>query len=281
MYDTLINAEELNTCLGQDNWLIFDCRFDLSDLTRGQRDYARSHIPGAVYANLDDDLSSPITNDSGRHPMPDIKKLCQWLADCGLNRQTQVIVYDDSYGAMSSRLWWLLKCLGHEAVAIVDGGWQAWLDLDCKVDSELPMLKVSSFSAELNGNCVVSTEDVLNNLSSDEFQLVDVRARDRFLGKMEPIDPVAGHIPGAVNIPLTDNLDDRGFFKTAPELKKLYSQVCAQYAADKQVYMCGSGVTACHSVFALVLAGYAFPSVYAGSWSEWIRDSDRPVAVGK
>ncbi len=281
MYDTLIKTDELLPHVNNKNWLIFDCRFDLSDVDKGQSSYAGSHIPSAIYAHLDDNLSSPVTVGSGRHPMPDINKLNQWLASCGLTEQTQVVVYDDSYAAMSSRLWWLLKCLGHEAVAILDGGWQAWVNQGLVVDSELPELHASNFSAELNDHCVVSTQAVFNNINSNEFQLVDVRTHERFIGKLEPIDPVAGHIPGAINMPLIDNLDDNGFFKTTAQLTAMYSALCDSGAAENQVYMCGSGVTACHSVFALSVAGLGFPKVYAGSWSEWIRDPDRPVATGQ
>ena len=280
MYTALITTGELKAHTGDNNWLIFDCRFDLSDVTRGSGDYAESHIPGAVYAHLDDNLSSPITPDSGRHPMPHIDVLVEWLASSGLTEQSQVVVYDDSFGAMSTRLWWLLKCLGHDAVAVLDGGWQAWVNEGFAVDNVLAEPIASSFRAEFNESSVFSTEQVFNNISSHEFQLVDVRARDRFIGKLEPIDPVAGHIAGAMNIPLTDNLDKNGFFKTAAQLTDLYAALCEQWAIDKQVFMCGSGVTACHSVFALAVAGFSLPGVYAGSWSEWIRDTTRPVATG-
>ncbi len=280
MYKTLIKAADLNSKLDDSNWLIFDCRFDLSDVSKGQRLYADSHIPGAIYAHLDDNLSSPITDDSGRHPMPDIEKLVNWLATCGLTRQSQVVVYDDSFGAMSTRLWWLLKNLGHEAVAVLDGGWQCWVNQGLIVDSKSPVLTASDFHAEFNESCIVTTKQVISNLQAHKFQLVDVRTHERFIGKAEPIDPVAGHIPGAINMPLGDNLDEKGFFKTTAGLNTLYSTVNEQWPPEQQVYMCGSGVTACHSVFALTLAGFSLPRIYAGSWSEWIRYDSRPVATG-
>ena len=280
MYKTLIKAEELVSHLEDESWLIFDCRFDLADVDKGHKSYAESHIATANYAHLDFNLSSPITPDSGRQPMPDINKLNQWLASCGLTEHCQVVVYDSSSGAMSSRLWWLLKCLGHESVAILDGGWQAWVNQGLAVDSKLPECQASTFSADFSDHCVVTTQKVLDNLNSDEFKLIDVRANERFIGKQEPIDPVAGHIPGAINMPLTDNLDENGFFKTVAQLKEMYAPLCESTPADKQVYMCGSGVTACHSVFALSVAGFAVSRVYAGSWSEWIRDPQRPVAIG-
>lgn len=280
MYKTVIQTEELISHLEDKNWLIFDCRFDLFDVSKGKQLYAKSHIPGSVYAHLDEHLSSPITPDSGRHPMPDLQKLIEWLSSCGLTEQTQVVVYDDSFGVMATRLWWLLKCMGHQTVALLDGGWQAWEDREFPVDSHLPKLKASNFQAGFNDSCVVSTSQVLANLKSQEFQLVDVRTHERFIGKLEPIDPVAGHIPAAINIPLSENLGEKGFFKTPEKLIQLYAQLNAKWSTDNQVFMCGSGVTACHSVFAMALAGFALPRVYAGSWSEWIRDNERPVAKG-
>lgn len=279
MYQTLIKAEQLVSHLNDRDWLIFDCRFDLANVHKGQALYEDSHIPGAVYAHLDKHLSSPISADSGRHPLPDSNKLVEWLASCGLTSTTQVVVYDDSYGAMSSRLWWLLKCLGHEEVALLDGGWQAWQRQDLAVDSQHPVLQRSNYQGHFNDAFIVTTNQVLQNIQTPEFQLIDVRTQQRFSGEMEPIDPVAGHIPGAINIPLGDNLDEQGLFKSVSELTAMYAAVNALHTTDKQVYMCGSGVTACHSVFAQALMGHALPAVYAGSWSEWIRDSNRPVAT--
>lgn len=281
MYTTIIQTDELKNRPGDKNWLIFDCRFDLSDASKGHKAYTKSHIPGAVYAHLDGHLSSPITPSSGRHPMPDLQKLVEWLASCGLTEQSQVVVYDDSFGAMATRLWWLLKCLGHQSVALLDGGWQAWESREFDVDSRLPKLKGSDFQASFDGSCVVSTAQVLANLNTHEFQLIDVRAHERFIGKSEPIDPVAGHIPAAINIPLTENLGENGFFKTPEKLIQLYAELNAHWSTENQVFMCGSGVTACHSVFALALAGFNLPRIYAGSWSEWIRDPSRPVATEK
>ena len=279
MYGSLITAEQLHTHFYHADWLVFDCRFNLADPEQGRRQYDESHIPGAVYAHLDQDLSSPITAQSGRHPLPESKAFCQWLSACGFDRHCQVVVYDDSGGAMASRLWWLLKCLGHEAVALLDGGWQAWLAAGYGVSHQHPARTPGHFDAEFDSGFWVSTDDIINNLEDPVFQLVDVRAAERYRGISEPIDPVAGHIPGAINIPLTENLDAQGKFKSVDELQALYAEVNQQYPADRQVYMCGSGVTACHSVLAQVVAGLALPRVYTGSWSEWIRDASRPVAT--
>lgn len=279
MFDTLIQVYELDSLLKNENCLIYDCRFDLADTEKGIRLYNESHIPGAFYAHLDHQLSSPITPDSGRHPMPDMDEFKKWLSDCGFNGSQQLVVYDDSFGAMASRLWWLLKCLGHEAVALLDGGWQAWIESGFEVTDKKTNRIPSNYIADFDDNCAISTLDVINNLNSPEFLLVDVRTVERFDGKAEPIDPVAGHIPGAINIPLTKNLQKSGRYKSPDDLRKLYAPLVDRCPAEQQVYMCGSGVTACHSVLALAVAGYGLPKVYTGSWSEWIRDSARPVVT--
>jgi thiosulfate/3-mercaptopyruvate sulfurtransferase len=277
IYDKLIQTDELLPRLGDTNWLIFDCRFDLADTTKGERLYHQSHIPGAIYAHLDRHLSSPVTPASGRHPLPQQVELVEWLAACGLRPDTQVVVYDDCFGAMASRLWWLLQCLGHRAVALLDGGWQAWQDQSLAQDARLPLLSPSSFNAVFDLQYMVDTDAVVDNLQSKQFQLIDVRSAERFSGKLEPIDPVAGHIPGALNRPLSDNLDARGFFKPVQQLQDYYAPIQADWASQQQVFMCGSGVTACHSVLATMIAGYPMPRLYTGSWSEWICDDARAV----
>jgi len=277
-YQHLISTQQLLSHLGEENWLVFDCRFDLADVEKGRRDYHQSHIPGAFYAHLDEQLSAPITPQSGRHPLPDIPALCSWLGECGLQSDKQVVVYDDSGGAMAVRLWWLLKGLGHDAVALLDGGWSQWQQQGLVCDDHIVKGTPADFSADFDDKLVVTTQQLVDNLASGGLQLVDVRAVERFNGEAEPIDPVAGHIPGALNIPLTQNLNERGCFKPAAELRALYQPLMQQCDSSRQVYMCGSGVTACHSLLALTIAGYPMPRLYAGSWSEWIRDAGRPVA---
>jgi thiosulfate/3-mercaptopyruvate sulfurtransferase len=279
MYANLVSTDQLWAHVSDENWLLFDCRFDLADTEKGRRAFQQSHIPGAFYAHLDEHLSSPITMQTGRHPLPDMNALNRWLASCGMQSKRQVVVYDDSGGAMAVRLWWLLKCLGHQKVAVLDGGWPAWVSKGYSTTAENPQAEMTPYQAAFNAHYTVSTHEVEKNVHEALFKLVDVRSAERFQGIAEPIDTVAGHIPGAINIPLTQNLDDEGFFKPVPQLKELYAPVMDQYPVEKQVYMCGSGVTACHSVFALSLAGLGFPRLYAGSWSEWIRDPDRPVAT--
>lgn len=278
-FENLIDCGQLAARLGEENYLVFDCRFDLADVERGERDYARGHIPGAVYAHLDRHLSSPITPTSGRHPMPDLTNLLAWLGRSGMHPGRQVVVYDDSFGAMAARLWWLLKCLGHDAVALLDGGWQAWRQGGFEINDYRVQPRAGSYHAALDWHNVVTTEQVLENLRAPEFLLVDVRTEERFLGVAEPIDPVAGHIPAAINIPLTRNIGSDGCFKPTHQLRELYADAVAVHDTTDQVYMCGSGVTACHSLVALCSAGYPMPRVYAGSWSEWIRDPERPVIL--
>ncbi|MDJ0880565.1 MAG: sulfurtransferase [Gammaproteobacteria bacterium] len=279
IFDTLITAEQLASRIDQPDGLIFDCRFDLADVEKGHAAYLESHIPGAIYAHLDHHLSGPITPLSGRHPLPDMRELAHWLQQQGMTSSRQVVVYDDSFGAMAARLWWLLKCLGHHAVALLDGGWQAWTAAGYTIDNQVIQPEAGSFDASFNRSCVVSSEQVLHNLENQEFCLVDVRASERFKGIHEPIDPVAGHIPHSCNLPLTHNLDDQGFFKSAQELRAIYKEINEKCSPKQQVYMCGSGVTACHSLVALSVAGFDRPRIYAGSWSEWIRDPSRPIIM--
>lgn len=282
--DLIVSANELLAMQGNHAALLIDCRFDLSDPSAGYRQWMESRIQGAVYAHLDELLSAPITHDSGRHPLPDMQKLTHWLIAQGWQHQRLTVVYDASGGAFAARLWWLLRCSGVDRVVVLDGGWQNWCTQGLPVEqssvSGNPKPQSSGTgnqpALQLNADCVVSSEAVVQNLEEFSFQMVDVRSQQRFQGLVEPIDPVAGHIPGAINIPLTDNLDENGCFKSTAELQLLYQPLLPQ--GKPVAVMCGSGVTACHSIFAMQLAGFDWPKLYAGSWSEWIRDPDRPVA---
>ena len=277
VFQTLITAAQLAKFVEQDACLVFDCRFNLADVEAGRQAYTESHIPGAVYAHLDEQLCSPITETSGRHPLPDMQLLVQWLGSQGMSDETPVVVYDDCGGAMAARLWWLLKGLGHEAVAVLDGGWQAWLAEGHEVTAQVAQKQPSPYQASFDWSLVVSTAAILDNVSTPSFLLVDVRTEERYQGIKEPIDPVAGHIPKAANLPLSENLDSDGYFKPAEQLRELYAPLDARCISRKQVYMCGSGVTACQSLLAVVIAGFPMPRLYDGSWSEWIRDADRPM----
>ena len=282
-FQTLLNCEQLAKRLDRPDWRIFDCRFDLAAPQRGEQSYAQAHLPGAFYAHLDRDLSSPITPQSGRHPLPDVDRLCRWLGDHGVESDTQVVVYDDTGGTMAVRLWWLLRWLGHNRVALLDGGWQAWTQAGRPLQETVPpAVEAVPFEGSPDWVQVVSSEALEQQLrgNGDKLHLMDARTRERFLGEAEPIDPVAGHIPGAFNLPLQDNLDSEGRFKPAQTLRTMYLDAFAGRTPESMVAMCGSGVTACHNLLAMELAGLHGGRLYAGSWSEWIRDAARPVATG-
>ncbi len=280
---TLIDAQTLAARLSDPMCVVVDCRFDLGDTGRGATAYAQSHIPGARYAHLDHDLSSPITPSSGRHPLPDPANLCDWLGRQGITPASQVVVYDDSGGTMAVRLWWLLRWLKHAEVAVLDGGWQAWNDAGLPVDTQRPRITaVTAYPGSPRTDMLVSTQTIETQLrsGSDDWLVIDARTDVRFRGEAEPIDPVAGHIPGAINLPLQRHLTDRGTFRSADELRAMYAPLIGKRDASRLVAMCGSGVTACHNLLAMEIAGLRGARLYAGSWSEWIRDPARPVAVG-
>jgi len=279
MYKALINTQTLVARLGQKDQIIFDCRFNLADPSAGERAYQAGHIPGAFYLNLDQDLSSPITATTGRHPLPNPEQLANKLAVYGLNENTQVFVYDDISGAFAARTWWLLRWLGHETVAVLDGGWPAWLAQGGSLEQNPPALPPHSgnFKAQLQANYFLSTDELSH---THPYQLIDARSAERFRGELEPIDPIAGHIPGAINRPLTDNLVN-GQLKPASQLKQDWEAKLAGKAPEAIVHMCGSGVSACHNLLAMEVAGLSGSRLYVGSWSEWIRDPTRRVATGE
>jgi thiosulfate/3-mercaptopyruvate sulfurtransferase len=279
MFSTLISAQDLAQHASDPNWLVVDCRFDLAQPDSGERAYREGHIPGAVYAHLDRDLSSPITKHTGRHPLPDPNELAKRLGAWGVSRDTQVIAYDADTGAYAARLWWLLRWVGHEAVAVLDGGLRAWREAGLPLTSEIPKRSPTRFEPHPDRGAWLSAEEVAAKLR-DGWRLLDARAPERFAGKVEPIDPIAGHIPGAVNHPLTTNLGSNGRFLNAEELRNRYSASQAGVIDDRTIAMCGSGVTACHLLLAMEIAGKKGARLYAGSWSEWIRDPTRPITIG-
>ena len=281
--DELIDCTTLADRLGDPGWRIFDCRFDLADPARGAAAYAQGHVPGAFYAHLDRDLSSPITPHSGRHPLPEPTALCDWLGRHGVGRETWVVAYDDSGGSMAVRLWWLLRWLGHRAVTLLDGGWPAWERAGLPVETHPPAAAAAArFDGTPDWDQVVSSAQIERQLAggATDLLLMDARTAVRFRGEAEPIDPIAGHIPGAINLPLQDNLDPDGRFKSPAALRGLYLPALHGHRPQDVAAMCGSGVTACHNLLAMELAGLPGGRLYAGSWSEWIRDPARPVARG-
>ena len=278
---TLVNTETLSRHHDDPRWVVMDCRFVLTDPDAGQRAYAAGHIPGARYAHLDNDLCSPVTPASGRHPLPYPHVLAEKLGRWGIDKSSQVVVYDDTFGAMAARLWWLLRWLGHEAVALLDGGFPKWQREGRPVTQKLPMIQATQFHPTINNAMWVDADYVEQMHARKDGVLIDARADVRFRGDVEPLDKVAGHIPGAINIPYEDNLDFSGEFMSDEALRELYLAAMNHVAPDQVVQMCGSGVTACHNILAMEHAGLAGSKLYAGSWSEWITDARHPVAKGE
>lgn len=275
-WSTLIPIKTLAAHLGQPDWAIVDCRFDLSDVQAGRRSYALAHIPGAHYAHLDEDLSGPVTGHSGRHPLPDPDDFMRWLEQRGISNATQVVAYDAGPGAMAARLWWLLRWLGHEAVAVLDGGFLAWQTLGYPISRELPHAQPARF--EGRAGAMPTIDSATLSRERERYRIIDARVAERFRGAVEPVDPVAGHIPGAHNHPFPANLGSGGAFLDPQSLRRAWKDLLPETGATAVVAMCGSGVTACHHVLALEHAGWPGVILYPGSWSEWIRDPIRPVA---
>lgn len=281
IYTTVVSAGDLAHHIDDPDWVIVDCRFTLTDPEAGRRAYAQGHLPGARYAHLEEDLSAPVSPRSGRHPLPDPDVLEGTLGAWGIDSGKQVIAYDDTFGAMASRLWWLLRWLGHERVALLDGGLPAWTRAGLPMATEVPRVHPTHFLANPRPGMVVTAESVAASLAEDSAVLVDARAEERFSGEVEPLDPVAGHVPGAVNLPWEDNLDLDGTFLPPGDLKELYGDIIGSHSPVDVIAMCGSGVTACHNLLAMEIAGISAARLYAGSWSEWITDPARPVATGE
>lgn len=277
MYTTLIGAHELAGRLADPQTLVVDCRFDLARPDAGRAAYLAGHIPGALYAHLDHDLSGPVTPATGRHPLPDPETLARTLSSWGITSQTQVVAYDADSGAFAARLWWLLRWVGHRGVAVLDGGFKAWREAGLATSTDIPTRSPSEFIARPDRSAWVDADEVARCLRAG-WRLLDARAPERFAGSVEPIDPVAGHVPGAVNHPLTTNLTTDGRFLPPQELHARYTASQAGVSDAQTIAMCGSGVTACHLLLAMEIAGKPGARLYAGSWSEWIRDPARPVA---
>ncbi len=277
-HSTIVDVPRLQTHLEDAAWVVLDCRFDLGDPGAGERAYAGGHIPGARYAHLERDLAGPVTATSGRHPLPDPTRLAATLGRWGIGRDTQVVAYDDVGGAMAARAWWLLRWLGHEAAAVLDGGIGAWHEAGLALSVEVPDPLPATFDPNPRPRAWLSTEAV--QAAVGDMLLVDARAAPRFRGEVEPIDPVAGHVPGAVNRPFQANLDANGRFLDPARLRADLEALLGGRQPVAAVHMCGSGVTACHNLLAMERAGLGGSRLYAGSWSEWIRDPARPVATG-
>ncbi len=279
-YTTLISTQTLHQQLNNPDWVIVDCRFSLADTEAGAKAYRHGHIPTARYAHMDRDLSSTITDFTGRHPLPDFALLAKKLGNWGIANNSQVVAYDDAGGAFAGRLWWLLRCMGHDKVAVLDGGIKQWQKQGLPISTTLPTIKPATFRPNLNEAAWLNALQVQNSLAQKAICLIDARTPERYRGEQEPIDPVAGHIPGALNRAFQLNLDSNGLFLSTEKLREQFNQIIGTNAPEQVVHYCGSGVTACHNLLAMEHAGLTGSKLYAGSWSEWIRNKNRAVAKG-
>lgn len=277
----LTTSDDLAACLGQRNLRIVDCRFDLMAPDAGREAWLAAHIPGAVYAHLDEDLSGPVTADSGRHPLPNVADAIATFSRLGIDADSRVVCYDAMGGAIASRGWWMLRWLGHREVTVLDGGLQAWHARDLPLESGRQEVAPRDFRGVADAGRVLTSSDILGNLDAAVgFPLVDARDAARFRGDVEPIDTRAGHIPETLNLPFTACLSDDGTWLDPDALRRLLGPLLGDDEDVPWAVMCGSGVTACHLAISGLLAGYSEPRLYVGSWSEWIRDPSRPVGSG-
>ena len=278
MFNTLIEADELARHLGDVDWVVCDCRHDLADYEAGRRAYTEAHIPGARFLHLDEDLSGPKTGTNGRHPLPHPMTLALRLGALGIDNAKQVVAYDASGGCYAARLWWMMRWLGHARVAVLDGGWQAWTDGGRPVSTGVPAIQPTTYTARPHAELAVDTAYVAARLGDPSCTVLDARSADRFGGENETLDPIAGHIPGALNRFFRLNLDASGRFKAADELRAELTGVLRDASPQSVVHQCGSGVTACVNLLAMEHAGLGGSRLYPGSWSEWVSDRARPVA---
>jgi thiosulfate/3-mercaptopyruvate sulfurtransferase len=280
---TLIDAATAAN-LRADDVLFVDCRFDLADAGKGDRDYAAGHIVGAVRADLDRDLADMTTpsNGRGRHPLPEASSFSAWLSQAGWRPDLQVVAYDAAGGALAAaRFWWLARLAGIDNVAVLDGGWAAWLEANHPVDAGTVRREATSVHVAFDEAGTVATDELAEGVASGRFLLLDARAAPRYRGDVEPLDPVAGHVPGARNHPFAENLDAHGRFQRPEALRRDFNAVMGTHAAEDVVHMCGSGVTACHNLLAMEYAGLCGSRLYAPSWSGWVSDQSRGVALGE
>jgi thiosulfate/3-mercaptopyruvate sulfurtransferase len=273
--NTLVSTDELAR---HPQWRVFDCRHDLGKPALGEQQYRAGHIPGAAYAHLDRDLCAPKSGTNGRHPLPDPRVFITWLGKQGLKPTDQVVAYDGGPGAMAARLWWMLRWIGHDAVAALDGGYAKWVNEGRPVVAEIPHFQPTSYPGKVRDGLAVDVSFVASHLQ--DVTLLDARAPARWRGEVEPIDPVAGRIPGSLNRFSNDNLMPQGVFKPAAQLRSEFEAVLGRRPASAVVHSCGSGVASCHNLLAMEIAGLKGGKLYAGSWSEWIADPARPRESG-
>lgn len=280
-WHTLVDAKDLKAHLDDPDLVLLDCRHDLSDPEAGPRVYEEAHLPDAVHAHIDRDLAGPMTGTNGRHPLPDPYAFRKTLGNWGIDLDKQVVAYDGSGGAFAARAWWLLRHYGHDKVAVLDGGIRAWERIGGALTGEPPEPVPTEFLGAPGHLPTVDAESLLQRVPVADGVLIDARDPERYRGDVEPIDPAAGHIPGAVNVPFKGNLGSDGRFKAPDELYARYEHALGGRHPEEAAVYCGSGVTAAHDVLAMEIAGLRGVALYPGSWSEWCADRSRPVAKGK
>jgi thiosulfate/3-mercaptopyruvate sulfurtransferase len=281
-FTTLISTVGLSQHLTDPNWVVVDCRFALDDPEWGRRAYQQAHVAGAVYAHLNEDLAGPvIPGETGRHPLPAVETFAQTLSTWGIDAQTQVVVYDDKGGAIAARLWWMLRWLGHEAVAVLDGGWPRWQQAGQPVRGGVESRLARHFIPHPQPHLVADAAEVKQIRTDPVYCLVDSRSPERYRGENEPIDPVAGHIPGAISAPFADNLADDDCFRPVEELQARFQTLLGNVPPERVIFYCGSGVTAAHNLLALTHASLGPARLYVGSWSEWIVKYAELLARGR
>jgi thiosulfate/3-mercaptopyruvate sulfurtransferase len=277
MHTTLISTDLLAAHLNDSSWLIADCRYNLKDEHWGYAQYVAGHIPGAVFVNLAHDLAAPRTGTNGRHPLPPVEVMAATFARLGIGDQAQVVAYDQDAGPFASRLWWMLRYLGHDAVAVLDGGFAKWTREGRPVRSGEEQRTPATFTPQLRKEMRLTVDDVMARLRDPSMLLIDARSPERFAGQPDPLDHVFGHIPGARNRHYRDNISNEGTMRPAGELKADFERVLGSRPASEAVMYCGSGVTACHNLLAMEHAGLRGAKLFAGSWSEWEADPNRPI----
>lgn len=273
----LVSTEDLAL---HPQWRVIDCRHDLGDPLKGRLSYEAGHIPGAIHAHLDHDLSAARSGTNGRHPLPTAAQFARWLGDRGVRNSDVLVAYDDDSGAFAARFWWMCRWIGKAEVAVLDGGFAAWVREGRPVETEQPTYDLTKFQFTERSGVSVNSAQVLSNLRTHEFLVLDARGANRFAGRDETIDPVAGHIPNAENRPFANNLAADGRFKPAGVLRSEFGALLSGRNAASVVHQCGSGVTACHNALAMELADLPGSRIYPGSWSEWIADPSRPIISG-
>jgi thiosulfate/3-mercaptopyruvate sulfurtransferase len=279
-HSTLVTVQQLDAHLDDPDWCIVDCRHDLTDHALGRREYDAGHIAGAFFADSETDLAGPKTGRNGRHPLPERQQLVALFRRWGMSNRSQLVVYDAQGGGFAVRLWWLARWLGHAGAAVLDGGWQAWRAANGRVSRAAPPPGHGSFDAASPLVQAVDAPFVRGHLDDPAIVVLDARTPERYAGEQEPIDPVPGHIPGALNRAWQQNLVD-GRFKPADQLRAEFDRQLAGRSPSTVIHHCGSGVTACHNLLAMEIAGLPAGQLYAGSWSEWVADPSRPVARGR